>query len=248
MKLSSILAASSAVALVLAGCSEAPEAEDTETAETDEAVAWGYGEENGPERWGDLSEDYAACSTGSEQSPVALPAAADANLTDVSTNYAATTGTIEDKGKTIQADFAEGFTLTSGDNTYDLVQVHMHTPSENTIDGRAYPLTAHFVHADGDSNLAVLGIMFEEGAANPQLQAMLDNIGGSAELDLSQLIPGELSVYKFPGSLTTPPCTEGVNWHVASTPLTASAEQIAAFTEAMGNNARPVQPANARTF
>ena len=229
----------------LAACSQA-DAPAEEAEATTEAVAWGYGEEDGPAKWGDLDDKYVACKVGMEQSPIDLPAASEANLITVTTNYAATEAKIEDKGKTIQADFAEGMTLTSGDTEYGLVQVHMHTPSENTVTGKAFPLTAHFVHASAEGAYAVLGIMFEEGEANPAIQTVLDNVGGSAEMDIAAMLPAELSAYNFPGSLTTPPCTEGVNWHVVSAPVTASAEQIAALTEAMGNNARPVQPLNKR--
>jgi carbonic anhydrase len=248
MKFTTKFAIAAMASVSLAACSQAdaPAAEGEEA--TTEAPKWGYGEEDGPAKWGDISEEFATCKTGLEQSPIDLPAASEANMITVTTNYAATEAKIEDKGKTIQADFAEGFTLTSGENEYGLIQVHMHTPSENTIEGKAFPLTAHFVHANADGGLAVLGIMYEEGDANPAIQAMLDNVGGSAEMDITAMIPAELTAYNFPGSLTTPPCSEGVNWHVVSTPVTASAEQIAALTEAMGNNARPVQPLNDRSL
>lgn len=247
MKFSSKLFVAAMASVSLAACSQADTApEDGSEGATTEKAAWGYGEEDGPSKWGDLSEEYAACSTGLEQSPIDLPAASEANLITVTTNYAATEAKVEDLGKTIQASFGEGMALTSGDTEYGLVQVHMHTPSENTVAGKAYPLTAHFVHASAEGAFAVLGIMFEEGEANPAIQTMLDNVGGSAEMDIAAMLPAELNAYNFPGSLTTPPCTEGVNWHVVSTPVTASAEQIAALTEKMGNNARPVQPLNER--
>ncbi|MEO9462158.1 MAG: carbonic anhydrase family protein [Marinomonas sp.] len=229
----------------LAACSQADAPAEGSEAATKE-IKWGYTEDNGPDKWGDLSEEYAACKAGMEQSPIDLPAASEASLITVTTNYGETDATVEDLGKTIQANFSEGTKLTSGDTEYGLVQVHMHTPSENTVAGKAYPLTAHFVHASAEGAFAVLGIMFEEGEANPAIEAILGNVGSSAELNLADMIPAELSAYNFPGSLTTPPCTEGVNWHVVSTPVTASAEQIAALTEAMGNNARPVQPLNER--
>lgn len=247
MKFTTKFAIAALASVSLAACSGADTpAEEGEGTET-ESVAWGYGAEDGPAAWGDLSEDYAACKTGMEQSPIDLPAASADNQITVTTNYGPTEASIKDKdGKTIQADFAEGFTLTSGDSTYNLVQVHMHTPSENTIEGKSFPLTGHFVHADAAGAFAVLGIMFEEGEANPAIQAMLDNVGGKAEMDISAMLPAELSAYNFPGSLTTPPCSEGINWHVVSTPVSASAEQIKALTDAMGNNARPVQPLNDR--
>lgn len=247
MKLTSKFFIAAMASVSLAACSQADTAtEEGAKTETAEKAAWGYGEEDGPAKWGELSEEYAACATGLEQSPIDLPAASDANLITVTTNYGTTEAEVVDLGKTIQANFGEGMALTSGDTEYGLVQVHMHTPSENTVQGKAFPMTAHFVHASAEGAFAVLGIMFEEGDANPAVQAMIDNIGGKAEMDLTAMLPAELNAYNFPGSLTTPPCTEGVNWHVVSTPVTASAEQIAALTEKMGNNARPVQPLNAR--
>ena len=247
MKFSSKFFVAAMASVSLVACSQADTAtEKGAETETAEKAAWGYGEEDGPAKWGDLSEEYAACSAGLEQSPIDLPAASEANLITVTTNYGTTEAEVVDLGKTIQANFGEGMALTSGDTEYGLVQVHMHTPSENTVEGKAFPLTAHFVHASAEGAFAVLGIMFEEGDANPAVQAMLDNVGGKAEMDLTAMLPAELNAYNFPGSLTTPPCTEGVNWHVVSTPVTASAEQIAALNAAMGNNARPVQPLNER--
>ena len=242
----------SAIAVIaLAACQQAaekPEADAGEGEVKTEKVAWGYGEADGPAKWGDLSEEYALCKTGQVQSPIDLPAADSAKLIDVSTNYAATNAEIVNNGHAIEAKFGEGFTLTSGDKTYNLIQFHFHTPSENLMGGKASPADVHFVHADKDGNLAVLGVMINEGAASPQMQAVLDNVGGKTDLDIKAMLPASMSAYNFQGSLTTPPCSEGVNWHVLTTPVTASKEQIAALNKLTGNNARPVQPMNARTI
>lgn len=236
--------------IALAGCAQA-DPETTETTETTETAAaepaaWGYTEADGPAVWGDLSEEFATCKTGKEQSPIDLPAVADANIVQVTNNYATTDAKISYLGKTIQADFDKGFTMTSGDTTYDLLQVHFHTPSENTLAGKSYPMDAHFVHATADGELAVLGFFFEEGEANPQLQAMIENKADKASIDLAAMLNVPLDVYNFAGSLTTPPCSEGVNWHVVTKPLTASKEQLETLTKLMGNNARPIQPMNDR--
>ena len=234
----------------LAACSAAEDAPAEEALADDghgEESAWGYGEDNGPAHWGDLSEEYALCSAGLEQSPIDI-AAGNAASVEVSGTYGAAPAQITDNGHTIQATFGEGFSLTSGENSYNLLQFHLHTPSENTIDGEAFPLVAHLVHADADSNLAVLGVMFAEGEANAQIQTLLDNLEGEAEVDVAAMLPEDMTVYNFAGSLTTPPCSEGVNWHVLTNPVSASAEQIAALTEIMGNNARPVQPLNDRVL
>lgn len=234
--------------IALGGLSACGDATAPEGDAYGEASKWGYGDEDGPAVWGDLSEDYVLCKTGKEQSPIDLPIASEANTITVSGTYGAATAEIIDNGHTVQANFGEGMTLTSGDSTYGLLQFHLHTPSENTIAGQAFPLVAHLVHADADGNLAVLGVMFEDGEASAPLQAVLDNIGGGTDVDVAAMLPGDMTVYNFAGSLTTPPCSEGVNWHVLTTPVSASGEQIAALTETMGNNARPVQPLNDRAI
>lgn len=237
-------------ALAVSACSQG-EGEGTEATETTEEtaaepVSWGYTEADGPAVWGDLSEEFATCKTGTEQSPIDLPAVEEANIVQVTTNYAATDAKITDKGKTVQADFDKGFTMTSGDTTYDLLQVHFHTPSENTLAGKSYPMDGHFVHATEGGDLAVLGFFFEEGEANAELQKMLDNMEGTVNVDLAAMLNVPMDVYNFAGSLTTPPCSEGVNWHVVTKPLTASKEQLETLTKLMGNNSRPIQPMNDR--
>ncbi|NJM49899.1 MAG: carbonic anhydrase family protein [Sphingomonadales bacterium] len=217
-----------------------------------------------------MSPEYATCKTGKEQSPLDLPPTDKAKTIDVATNYAVKNGAIENDGHGIKASFEKGFTLTSGDKSYDLLQFHFHTPSENLFGGKASPADVHFVHSDANGNLAVLGVMINEGAASPQMQAILDdqktleiisvgaaspqmqaildNIGGKTDLDLKAMLPASMTAYNFKGSLTTPPCSEGVNWHVLTTPVTASKEQIEALNKITGNNARPVQPLNERAI
>ncbi|MFC4292624.1 carbonic anhydrase [Sphingorhabdus arenilitoris] len=240
--------------LALSACkqADAPAGEGNRVSAESEAApekaAWGYGEADGPAKWGDLSADYATCKTGKEQSPIDLPAATAAKTIDVATNYAPTEAEVLNNGHAIEAKFGEGFTLTSGDKTYKLLQFHFHTPSENTIQGKASPADVHFVHADDAGNLAVLGIMINEGAANPQFQAVLDSVGKKTPLDIKAMLPASMTAYNFKGSLTTPPCSEGVNWHVLTTPITASKEQIAALNKLTGSNARPVQPMNDRAI
>ena len=234
--------------LALTACQQADTPVDEIPAAESEKVKWGYGADDGPAQWGDLSEEYAQCKTGKEQSPIDLPSADKARTIDISTNYAASSAEVVNKGSSIKVNVDKGLAMTSGESTYELLQFHYHTPSENTVEGKSYPLTAHFVHADADGNLAVLGLLYEEGAANEQVQATIDNIGGKANLDLAAMLPESTTVYNFKGSLTTPPCSEGVNWHVLTTPVTASKEQIEALNKVMGDNARPVQPMNDRAI
>ncbi|WP_164118840.1 carbonic anhydrase family protein [Sphingorhabdus sp. Alg239-R122] len=241
------LICSGVAALALTACTQ--QADDTEAkADKADKVVWDYDGEEGPENWGDLSAEFATCKTGTQQSPIDLPARGEAKTVDVTTNYGSQSAKIVDKGYTVQADFAEGASFTSGDTTFNLLQMHMHTPSEHTVTGKSYPLVAHFVHQSGEGEFGVLGILFEEGEANASLQTILDNVGGETDVDIAAMLPSALTAYNYPGSLTTPPCSEGVNWHVVASPATASAEQIEALNGMMKNNARPVQPLNERTL
>lgn len=218
---------------------------------------WTYDGEAGPDHWGELSEDFKACKTGRMQSPIELGAA------DVEAKFAVRVAykpgplTVVNNGHTIQATFAPGSTLSSGISRYKLLQVHFHTPSEEVVYGLPYPMVAHFVHTDHAGNLAVLGVLFEEGAHNTELEKLIkvapkregepETVMG-VTFDPAKLLPASLSVYRYEGSLTTPPCTEGVRWHVARQRVNASAAQIAALHAIMGDNARPVQPIYGRVL
>ena len=140
--------------------------------------------------------------------------------------------------------------MVSSGTSYKLAQFHLHTPSEHVVSGKSYPLVSHFVHVGTDGALAVLGVMFEEGAANAELQNVIDALSGQksgpVSLNTANMLPSDLRVFRYMGSLTTPPCSEGVNWHVAHAPLTASADQIKTLSGMMGMNARPVQDLNNR--
>ena len=218
-------------------------------------VHWEYEGSTGPERWGDLSEEFKACKVGHMQSPVDLGGADIKGSFTVRTAYKAGPLTILNNGHTVQATFPAGSVLSSGIARYKLLQVHFHTPSEETIYGVPYPMVAHFVHVDHAGNLAVLGVLFEEGAFNPELDKLIKlaprqqtpaQTYDAVMFDPGKLLPSNLAVYRYEGSLTTPPCTEGVRWHVATHPVSASAGQIAMLHAIMGDNARPTQPLHGR--
>jgi len=216
---------------------------------------WTYEGASGPDHWAELDSRFAACRTGHMQSPVDLGGAPITGEMRVRATYRAGPLTILNNGHTVQANIAEGSTLASGISRYKLLQVHFHTPSEETVYGMHYPMVAHFVHVDHAGNYAVLGVMFEEGAFNPELQkiikaAPMNEAGpavvGGVSFDPARLLPDNLAVWRYEGSLTTPPCTEGVRWHVATHRATASAAQIAAIHAIIGDNARPTQPLHGR--
>ena len=216
---------------------------------------WSYEGATGPVHWGQLTPDYALCAQGRNQAPIDIDDALDAAEKPLRPRYEVGSRDIVNNGHTVEIGFEPGNTLVVDDTTFTLQQVHFHAPSENTIAGRSFPLEAHFVHADAQGNLLVLALMFEEGPANGALAKVAPALPASPgpagplpnAVTPAALLPKSLSYYRFSGSLTTPPCTEGVRWIVLRTPVSASKAQLEAFEHAIGHhNNRPVQPLNGR--
>jgi carbonic anhydrase len=216
---------------------------------------WSYSGEDGPQQWGDLSADYLMCSKGRNQSPIDLSGAVDADLEELILDYPnrGIVGEVNN-GHTIQENLRPGNFITIQGQQYEAKQFHFHSPSEHRIDGKTFPLEIHVVHANRIGQLAVLGIMFDEGEENSTLYQLngfrpegLEPYTGP--VDYNQLITSRDEYYAYNGSLTTPPCSEGVVWVVLKNPVTASREQIDRFHDAMGADTnRPIQPRNARTI
>lgn len=212
---------------------------------------WAYSGPNGPDYWGRLDPANAACATGQQESPIDLSGAVPADLGPLDIQWRALPGRVFDTGHAIQAEAAPGSNLTMGGRGYQLLQFHVHQPSEHLLNGHRYPLEIHFVHAAADGTLAVVGVFAEPGEANPVVQTVLAAAGTneSAErpmLDLTALLPEGREFFRYAGSLTTPPCSESVAWAVLAQPITVSEAQIAAFARLHPGNARPVQPLNRR--
>lgn len=214
------------------------------------AQDWTYTDGESPEKWSEASEAFATCDIGKMQSPVDLGASTAIGSVILAGDYGPTEGTLQIARHMVQIDTGAGQGMISGNRLFNLIQVHFHTPSEHAISGERYPLTAHFVHATRDGALGVLGVMFVEGDANEGLQTIIDAMpngdGSAISIDMGSMVPQELDVYRYMGSLTTPPCSENVNWHVVKDTIEASAEQIAAFEKALGMSARSLQPLNNR--
>lgn len=216
-------------------------------------ASWGYEGAGGPEHWGALSADNASCDSGHEQSPINLHAVSEAAYSAPALHWGAGEGLVSDNGHTIKVDLEAAGSLHLDDRAYELVQFHFHAGSEHTVDGQHYPLEAHFVHASDDGHLAVVGVFFEEGATNPALDALWAAIPhegethGLGQVDPNAFLPSDHHAWRYAGSLTTPPCSEGVAWTVMQTPITASAGQIEVFTAHYSNNYRPVQALHARS-
>lgn len=214
---------------------------------------WTFGDGVTDERWSLISTDYALCDAGLNQSPIDLGSPNARADIDLHTMFGPANGTMALGQEKVQVDFAsgQGLGMHSGQMMFNLLQVHFHTPSEHAIDGMRYPLVAHFVHATDDGKLGVLGVMFKEGAENPGLAQILTAHGGGSgtpvAFDITDMLPDDISVYRYMGSLTTPPCSEGVNWHVADEAVEASAAQIAALRAGLGGDtARSLQPQGSR--
>ena len=218
------------------------------------APHWEYTGDDGPAHWSTLAPEFAACA-GRNQSPIDLDNFIEAELPPIAFDYKAGGHDVVNNGHTIQVDYDAGSSISIDDDTFALKQFHFHAPSENHIDGKSFPIEAHFVHADAKGDLAVVAVMFEQGDNNPALDKLWARLPGkegdtealSPEIAAAELLPGNRDYYRYEGSLTTPPCSEGVRWLVLKHPVPVSAQQIDRLTKALGHpNNRPVQPVGAR--
>ena len=214
--------------------------------------AWNFGDGTTPERWSAINAEYAACDIGKMQSPIDLADPDALGTVKLTTNFGLARGKLSLSEEKVQIDFDQGQNkgMMSGSKPFNLLQVHFHTPAEHAVNGMRYPMAAHFVHATSGGELGVLGVFFTEGAANPAVASLLrahsQGNGTALSVDIDDMVPETVEVYRYMGSLTTPPCSEGVNWHVANVPVEASADQIAQLHAALGPSARSIQDRNGR--
>jgi carbonic anhydrase len=212
---------------------------------------WDYASQHA---WRDLSKDAAACAVGGRQSPINLYDQPAVDAPDLDFAYAGVEANFFNNGHTLQVAAPEGLAFNAGGKVFSLLQAHFHSPSEHRIDGESFGLEVHFVHKTPEGRLGVVGIVFREGRENPALGALFSKIpakngeanGVKVYFDPSAFLPAQRTYFQYDGSLTTPPCSEGVLWRVMREPIEASAAQIAAFKEAVGENARELQPLNGR--
>ncbi|MFV1921324.1 MAG: surface-adhesin E family protein [Methylotenera sp.] len=232
---------------------------ETDKEEGDEkkqkSVSWKYVGSKGPEHWGDLSEDFLSCKTGKNQSPIDIDKTITVSPSKLKTFQRFPALSIVNNGHTLQADFKAGNIMVVDTVMYEMKHVEFHTPSENTIKGKSFPLEAHFLHTDAKGNTAILAVMFEEGAENKALAKLWQQMPKTkvqpkklnSKVLASDLTPRDKTYYRYNGSLTAPPCTEGVIWIVMKSPMTASKSQINAFKKIIRHdNNRPLQPLNGR--
>ena len=218
---------------------------------------WDYGAEHGPKHWGEVKADFAACGTGKAQSPVDIRNAVPGKLDPIKFDYHPSPLHVIDNGHTVQVNYAPGSSITVGDQRYELVQFHFHKPSEEKINGKAFPMEAHLVHKRSDGALAVVAVLLKQGGANGVIGTVWKNLPEEKEkekavdkvsVNAAGLLPKNHAYYTFAGSLTTPPCSEGVTWFVLVHQTDVSDGQIGRFGKLYNGNARPVQALNGRVI
>ncbi len=237
-------AAHAVVIMGLAGCAPRPAP----------PVHWGYSGKSAPRHWAELGSENEACRRGRFQSPIDLHAVARRLARPLVLDYRPDRLRIVNNGHTVQVDHQGASTLTIGDRTYTLVQYHLHSPSEHTVEGRRFALELHLVHRHPSGDLAVIGVLIDEGSEpleeGQAIARVWDHLPahagevfvGDESVNPRALLPASLEHYQYHGSLTTPPCSETVDWSVLAQPLRMSAGHIAEFRRLYRANARPIQP------
>jgi carbonic anhydrase len=221
------------------------------------ASHWSYEGEGAPEHWSQLNDEYKTCQQGMNQSPINIDTTLNAHLQPLDIHYGKGPDIVLNNGHTIQAtvDPKASDSITVDGQSYVLQQFHFHAPSENTLHGKHSAMEMHLVHKNTAGEVAVVAVMFDVGAANPELDKLWSVMPEKAEsdaalktsLDINKLIPTDRTYWRFSGSLTTPPCSEGIAWLVMKHPLTLSEAQLEKFTHTMHHhNNRPTQPAHGR--
>jgi len=216
---------------------------------------WDYGADKGPTHWGDLKPEFALCKDGHQQSPIDIHHTQETDLPPIHFDYKSSPLHIVDNGHTIMVNYSPGSAISVGAQNYELKQFHFHRPSEERINGKRYEMVVHLVHAGQDGKLAVVAVLLQKGEDNPlvhelwkdlpkekQKEEFLDGV----QVNAANILPNDHGYYTFPGSLTTPPCSENVTWYVLRQPVTVSAEEIEQFSKLYRNDARPTQPTYGR--
>lgn len=219
-------------------------------------VHWSYtGAKDGVAQWPKLSPEFSECGNGRRQSPIDIRGGVKLQLESVKFDYKPATLKIIDNGHTVQVNYAPGSRIVVGGKSFELQQFHFHKPAEERVNGRSYEMVAHLVHKSKDNRLAVVSVLFIPGTDLPFVQTLWNNLPieqlrenelPAVKIDVNQLLPKARGYYTYIGSLTTPPCTEGVQWIVLKTPVQVSREQISVFAKVHDKNSRPTQAANGR--
>ena len=219
-------------------------------------VQWGYTGEGAPQRWGELGPANRLCAIGTRQTPIDIRDTFKVELERIQFDYRPSGFAVIDNGHTVQVNVDPGNGLTVMGRRFELQHLQFHRPSEERINGRQYDMSAHLFHKDDQGRLAVVAVLLERGQDQPVVQAIWNSLPlekhealrASGPIDLNQLLPAERGYFTFMGSLTTPPCTEGVLWMVMRQPVPISAQQLTLFSKLYPMNARPIQAGSGRVI
>ncbi|MES2149711.1 MAG: carbonic anhydrase family protein [Pseudomonadota bacterium] len=217
---------------------------------------WSYEGEGGPANWSKINSDWAKCGTGTRQSPIDIRDGMKVDLEQIVFDYKPSSFSVIDNGHTIQVNLSGGNYITIQNRSYELMQFHFHRPSEERVNGKGFEMVAHLVHKDAEGKLAVVAVLLERGKAHSMIQTVWNNlplekndtVTPSVVLDVNELLPKHREYFTYMGSLTTPPCSEGVLWLVLKEPMQAAPAQMALFSRLYPLNARPIQPSSGRVI
>jgi len=217
-------------------------------------IHWSYQGEGGPLNWGKLNAANAKCDVGERQSPIDIRDGIKVNLDPIAFDYKPSRFSVLDNGHTIQVNIGAGNYINVLGHNYELVQFHFHKPSEERVNGKSFEMVAHLVHKDTDGKLAVVAVLIERGKAHSLVQQVWNNlplekndpVQALTTMDLNDILPVKRDYFTYMGSLTTPPCSEGVLWLVMKEPVEISPDQLLIFSRLYPMNARPIQKNSGR--
>jgi carbonic anhydrase len=223
---------------------------------THQSEHWSYEGENGPANWGKINAAWSKCATGDRQSPIDIRNGMKVELEQITFDYRAAGFNVIDNGHTIQVNVGGGNYITVMNRQYELLQFHFHRPSEERINGKGFEMVVHMVHKDAEGHLAVVAVLVERGKQQSLIQTVWNNlplekndvVSPTIVIDINELLPTRRDYFTYMGSLTTPPCSEGVLWMVMKEPVQASPAQLALFSRLYPMNARPVQTSSGRVI
>ncbi len=259
------------IAILTAACSDSDDDHDSKAADHGKAAHaekashassnmhathWSYAGDGAPHAWSVIKEEYATCGEGKQQSPIDISTVTISDISDIEFKYKSSPLELTNNGHTVQVNYHTGSYITVSGKRYDLVQLHFHSPSEHSIGGKSYDMVAHLVHKAADGQLGVIGVLFEVGKgknkvidklwSNLPIERGQTNTVKNSRINAMDLLPADRAYFSYSGSLTTPPCSEGVNWMVMATPVEISAKQVKQYTDLFPASTRPVQPLNGR--
>ena len=217
-------------------------------------IHWSYKGEGGPLNWGKLNAANAKCDSGERQSPIDIRDGIKVDLDPIAFDYKPSRFSVIDNGHTIQVNIGAGNYINVLGHNYELVQFHFHKPSEERVNGKSFEMVAHLVHKDADGKLAVVAVLIERGKSHSLVQHVWNNlplekndpVQALTTMDMNDILPVKRDYYTYMGSLTTPPCSEGVLWLVMKEPVEISPDQLAIFSRLYPMNARPIQKNSGR--